>query len=94
DQFGTFVIGKVLKHDEDNILLESLNELGQVESSAVIARRHVAHVTEESERLNYFNYLVNWQQKNHSFDPDNLERSLNLNGPIKSITEVIETWPD
>lgn len=60
DQFGNFVIGKVLKYDEDNILLESLNELGQVESIAVIARRHVAHVTEESERLNYFNYLVNW----------------------------------
>lgn len=94
DQFGNFVIGKILKYDEDNILLESLNELGQVESIAIIARRHVAHVTEESERLNYFNYLVNWQQKNNSFDPDYLERSVNLSGPIKPIAEIIENWSD
>lgn len=94
DQFGNFAVGRVLKYDENNILLESLNELGQVESIAVISRQHVAHVTEESERLNYFNYLVDWQQKNHSFDPDNLERSINLHGEIKSIAEVIQEWPE
>lgn len=93
DQFGNFAVGRVLKYDENNILLESLNELGQVESIAVISRQHVAHVTEESERLNYFNYLVDWQQKNHSIDPDNLEHSVNLHGEIKSIADVVQDWP-
>lgn len=93
DQFGNFALGKVLKYDERNLLLESLNELGQVESIAIIARDHIVHVSEDSERLNYFNFLVDWQQKNHSFDPYNLERSINLRGEIKPIAEVIQNWP-
>lgn len=93
DQFGSFAIGKVLKYDDENVVLESLNDLGQVESIALIARSHIAHVTETSERLNYFNYLVDWQKNNGSFDPDHLERSVNLH-EIKSLAEVIEDWPE
>lgn len=93
DQFGSFAIGKVLKYDDDNLLLESLNELGQVESIAIIARNHIIHTGDESERLKYFNYLVEWQKKNNSFDPDHLERSVNIAGTIPSPAEVIEDWP-
>lgn len=53
DLFGGFAIGKILKYDDENLILESLNELGQVESIAVISRKHIAHITEDSERLNY-----------------------------------------
>lgn len=94
DQFGSFAIGKVLKYADENLILESLNDLGQVESIGLIARSHIAHVIENSERLNYFNYLVDWQKKNGSFDPDHLEHSVNLQGEIKSIAEVIEEWPE
>ena len=94
DQFGSFAIGKVLKYDDENLILESLNELGQVELIAVISRNHIVHISEDSEKINYFNYLVKWQKKNNSFDPDHLERSINLRGEIKSPTEVIENWPD
>lgn len=93
DQFGSFAIGKVLKYDDENFILESLNELGQVESIAAIARNHVVHVTEESERLKYFNYLVEQQKNNGSFDPDHLERSINLNDDLPSLAEIIEDWP-
>lgn len=93
DQFGNFAIGKILKYDEENLILESLNELGQVESIAVISRKHISHITEESDRLNYFNYLIKWQKKNNSFDPDYLEHSINLSGEIKSSAEIIEEWP-
>lgn len=94
DQFGSFAIGRIVKYDDENMILESLNDLGQVESIAVIARNHIAHLTEKSERLNYFNYLVNWQKENGSFDPDHLEHSVNLQGEIRSIPEVIEEWPE
>lgn len=93
DQFGSFAIGKVLKYDDENLLLESLNEVGQVESIAIIARNHIIHTGDESEKLNYFNYLVEWQKKNKSFDPDHLERSVNVAGTIKSPKEVVEDWP-
>lgn len=94
DQYGSFAIGKVLKYDDDNLILESINELGQVESIAVIARSHVTHITEDSERLNFFNFLVQWQKRNGSFDPDKLERSVKLRDEIKSPAEIIEDWPD
>lgn len=93
DQYGNFALGRVLKYDENNLLLEGLNELGQAESIAVIARDHITHVSEDSDRLSYFSFLVEWQQKNASFDPARLERSINLQGEIKSITEVIANWP-
>lgn len=94
DQFGSFAIGKIVKYDDENLILESLNDLGQVESIAIIARTHIVHIAEESERLNYFNYLVDWQKQNDSFDPDHLEHSVNLQGDIKSIPEVIENWQE
>ena len=94
DQYGSFGIGKVLKDDDDNLVFESINELGQVESIAVIARSHITHITEDSERLLFFNFLVQWQKNNGSFDPDRLERSVKLRDEIQSPAEIIDNWPE
>ena len=72
---------------------EFTNDL-DVESIAVIARSHITHITEDSERLLFFNFLVQWQKNNGSFDPDRLERSVKLRDEIQSPAEIIDNWPE
>lgn len=42
----------------------------------------------------FFNFLVQWQKNNGSFDPDRLERSVKLRDEIQSPAEIIDNWPE
>lgn len=76
DRFGEALIGTVIFHNDDYLVLKNLNEIGQLDSYVLINRDFIVHTEQYTEMLGYYEFLKNWQIQNGSFDPNNLREQL------------------
>lgn len=64
---------KIIKEDENHLLFESLNNLGQLDGILLINKKHLIHTVHQSTELDYYQYLVNYHHKQSTFNPRNLK---------------------
>ncbi|MBP2058435.1 hypothetical protein J2Z60_001614 [Lactobacillus colini] len=76
ERFGEALIGAVVFHNDDYLVLESLNDIGQLDSYVLINRNYIVHTDQDTELLSYYSFLKKWQIKNGSFDFNNLRSQL------------------
>lgn len=88
-RFNNFYIGKIIKEDQNQLLFESLNDLGQLDGILSINKRHVTHISHQSSDLAYYDYLMHHHIQNDTFNP----RKLNTNYKLLSSKDFMQTNP-
>lgn len=95
ERFTNYLAGKILAENDDYFLVQAVDDVGQLNAVTVIDKDHIAHVSEESDELDYLNFAVNEQKKNDAFDPFNLMKKIN---PAiiesKDMKQIILDYPD
>lgn len=76
NRFGEALIGTVIFHNDDYLVLENLNDIGQLDSYVLIDRNYIVHTEQYTKMLGYYESLKNWQIQNGSFDPNGLKEQL------------------
>ena len=71
-----FLVGKIIKEDKDSIIIESLNDLGQLDSITAIKTPVIKKIVRKDNYLNYVEFLKQWQKKNQSYDLKKIQERL------------------
>ena len=89
-RFGEALVGTVIFHNDDYLVLENLNDIGQLDSYVLINRDFIIHTEQYTEMLGYYEFLKNWQIQNGSFDPNHLSEQLPELGESINIEEFLK----
>lgn len=89
-RFGEALVGTVIFHNDDYLVLENLNEIGQLDSYVLINRKYIIHTEQYTEMLGYYEFLKDWQIQNGSFDPNHLSEQLPELGKSINIEEFLK----
>lgn len=73
-----FLVGKIIKEDKDSIIIESLNDLGQLDSITAIKTPVIKKIVRKDNYLNYVEFLKQWQKKNQSYDLKKIQERLEI----------------
>lgn len=79
DRFESFYIGKIIKQNDNYLLLAALNDLGQLDGIYLIDKKHVVHLTTVSQQLDYFQFAMNYHLQNNTFNLRDLKTAFELN---------------
>lgn len=79
DRFESFYIGKIIKQNDNYLLLAALNDLGQLDGIYLIDKKHVVHLTTVSQQLDYFQFAMNYHLQNNTFNLRDLKTDFELN---------------
>lgn len=72
------LVGKIIKKDKEWIIIESLNDLGQLDSITAIKTSVIKKIVREDDYLNYVEFLKQWQKNNQSYDLKKIQERLEI----------------
>lgn len=73
---GESAVGKIIDENQDMILLELVNNVGQFESYTVLNKRFVVHISEDSDLLTYLSFANRYQLEMGTYDPHVLTKAM------------------
>ncbi|QNQ82676.1 hypothetical protein FP435_01545 [Lactobacillus sp. PV037] len=88
-----FLVGKIIREDEDTIIIESLNDLGQLESVTAIKTSVIEKIVKKDDYLNYIEFLKQWQENNQSYDLKKIQeglKKLDLKNSFQADSPIID----
>lgn len=86
-----FLVGKIIKENKDYIVIEFLNDLGQLDSILAIKTSVIKKIIKEDNYLNYLEFLKQWQKKNQSYDLKEIRKSLETSNLDNLLLKKIKT---
>lgn len=72
ERFTNHLVGKIIKEYDDCALVQGINEIGQLTSISLVNYDQIVHFETDSVELAFLSFAVDYQKKNHSYDPQNL----------------------
>ncbi len=82
-------IGVIAAQNEQYILFEKINPVGDLTSLELIKRKFVYYIAKESSNLNYYRFIVALKQQLGAFDPDHIEMRLQDLNSVPSFREIL-----
>lgn len=76
DDDDSFIVGTSIAENEQQLLLVSIDDNGQVDSVEVIDRAHISKVVTDSSYLDFCQSMIKENQAAHIFDPFQLAQQL------------------
>lgn len=90
DRFGNYLLGRVLLENDHYLLLESINDYGQLEAICLVNREDIIHECSESPVIDFYSFLLTRNQEAGIFDLNNLDRLAQSLDHVPSALEVLE----
>lgn len=88
DRNGEFITGKILAKNKNNLLVETYNDLGQVDSISVLQYSKITHIASEDSFLDYLAYLIKRNEKAGTVDPYALTQMWKMDTTICNLDNV------
>lgn len=91
-RFGQeMVLGWIINQNNKYILIDRLDDAGQVAAVSLIAKETIAHVTTDSDYLNFMNFAVEYNQRHNILDPYHLDDFAHQFTQIPDFREIVAT---
>lgn len=91
-RFGQdMILGWIINQNSQYLLVDRLDDAGQVAAVSLINKATIAHVTTDSDYLNFINFAVEYNQRHQILDPFNLDHFAHQFTQVPNYREIITT---
>lgn len=91
-RFGNdMMLGWIVAESDHYLLVERIDDVGQIMGVSLVGKKAIAHITNDSDYLNFINFACEYNQKHGNLDPHHFDELAHQFTQIPTFAEIITT---